>query len=359
VGARVTALLAALAALFQPPFFKAGITVPAPLQPVLGAAAALVNWLLSLADDALGLVASTLNLTDQDLTLPRIAVPVDIVMWPVACVGAVLLWAAASAGILRWWDGRATREHFRSTYTFPRLSPPRAWWGWFGMLAVPWLGFWVWWIIVSPKGLWSALAAKLDPLWNTTGNTSVYLPLLLYYVANTIVETFKAQHEVTAAIQKRSVFAEPGAYNTPPSPPPTLLEVISEGFSEMLERLGAREFRGDRAAWISAATALTAAGFILFDFDIRAVVQAALGLLALSCGVLGWVRSEGRYSRFAAAFGLLFGVAVMPAAAAWQLGVTSRMGTALLAAALGASACAFGGAEFLRRGWQAIEDAPR
>lgn len=355
VGARVAAVIAASTALFPHPVLKSGFVVPEALRAPLGWTAAFINWLLLLAGDALGLVGSSLNLTGRHVALPRISLPVEVLSWPVACVSVALLWFGVSAVILRWWENMVTDDHFRSRWTWRSCYPRRAWWAVFGLLAAAWTALWVWWIVLSPTEVWTALAERLSPLWSTAGNASLYVPFIAYHIGKALYDAVQAQIELSHKLEKRFVgLGDLGFSSLRQTNAPTLWQVMGEGFSEMLERIGRRRVNGRVSAWVAALTALAAVALVWFDLGNRAVMQAALGLVALSCGVLGWVRAEHKDGRVASVLGLLVGVAVAPTAIAWDFGLTTDVGVGLVAAGIAAAICGFWGAESLRRGWMAV-----
>jgi len=382
VLARGAAVLALSVAVFQHPKLKDGVRVPEPLQLPLGWLASFVNWLLVLAGDALGLVGSKLKLTSADLTLPHIQRPVDLLSWPVACVFLVLVWMLLSGSILSWWEKSETEGRFRENKPRSAGKPLIASWASVSVLGLAWLSFWVWWLVLSPADMWAQIGARFEPLVKSTGGGSVVWVLIGYQFIESIKKAFESQREITEQVMKRSSIQElldaenrPGSvfgkiprYNLPGMPgyvalPPqersSFLSIFGDEIKDLSKRLsGTRDFSPGVAAGIAVLLALGSLAIVVFNFHIRgAVVQAALGLVALAFGVLGWVRGTGRATRVAAAVGMVGGVVVMPWAEAINAGVGSVTGVGLLTAGLVCGACAVGAAECLRRAWAAIEHA--
>lgn len=384
VLARAAVVLALSVAVFQHPKLKDGVRVPEPLQVPLGWLASFVNWLLVLAGDALGLVGSKLKLTSADLALPHIQRPVDLLSWPVACVFLVLVWMLFSGSILGWWEKRETEARFRPHRPKSFGNPQMVSWASVSLLVLAWLSFWVWWLVLSPADMWAQIGARFGPLIKPKENGSAFwgLGVAVGWFIQAIRNSFAAQREITEQVMKGPSIQElldaedrPGStlgkiprYNLPgmpgflavaPQKRSSFLSIFGDELKDLSKRLsGTRDFSPGVAAGVAVLLALVSLAIVVFNFHIRgAVVQAALGLVALAFGVLGWVRGTGRATRVAAAVGMVGGVVVMPWAEAINAGVGSVTGVGLLTAGLVCGACAVGAAECLRRAWAAIEHA--
>ncbi len=356
VAARLAAVVALSAAAFPHPVLGGGISIPEPLRVPLGWVAAFVNWLFSFASDLPALFGSSFRLPLERL-IPKIAVPMTVVPWTIVCLAVVLLWLAASGAILRWWEALVTEDTFRSRWTWRQAYPRRAWWGAFAVLAAAWVGFWVWWIVLSPREVWTELNAKIEPLVGTAGNSWTFLvPLFVYQILNATWEAAKTTREASRERGRRlaGLLGHDLILPAEPVKPPSLMETLGDVLAEALGRLGKRRFGPRGAATVALITALASLGVVLFDFKIRGVLQAALALLALALGVLGWARAEGRWTAAAAAAGLIVGVLVMPVSAAVSAGLPTPLGVVLLTAAVVAAGCGLAGAELLRRGWKGV-----
>lgn len=384
VAARAAAVLAVSIAVFQHPVLRNGVSVPEALQVPLGWLAGFVNWVVSLVADALGLVGSKLNLTTSDVTLPQIQLPLEVLSWPVACVSLVLLWYGLSTRILSWWDSIETESRFSLSRSPGVKRPRRAWLVAVSLLAISWIGFWVWWFVLSPADLVAQLSAKLEPLGKLTGDGTVVWILGGYYVIDAFKKAYESQREFTRQIKKSDTdlgalmqgrdSSRLGPYPVPDYKvtlpglpnygdfanlseeikPQSFLSLLRDEFDDLSERLGKRQISPRFAATVAFITALVSLAIVVFDFNIRGVVQAALGLISLSFGVLGWVRGRDRGTRSAAAAGLVIGVLVMPTASAIGAGLGTVTGVGLLVAGMASAACALGAAESLRRGWAGI-----
>jgi len=389
VATRLAAIVGASSAVFQHPVVKEGVPVPGALSPWLGWMAGLVNWVISLVEDVVGIVASTLNVFEGPVNVPRLPVAVTVLSWPVLCTLIALSWYVLGSAILSRWAKAETENHFRTSGTSRAAWPRQIWWMALVVLGCLWLGFWATWLLMSPGEVWAAIAAKLKPLLNTTATTAFYvLPVvfqLVFQLVKNWLEGIKMRklvilgredierilskymekiaspslEEMVARIKDSRVkeayrrFAVMQTSGSPPNSRSTV-ELLKDECFNIVDRLGKRRFSGEVACWVALMTALSAVSIELFQFEIRTMVQGALGLASLAFGVLGWVRSRGIASRMAAGLGLVIGVAVMPAKAAWDSGLTSLAGISLLVVGVTAAVSAVIGAEFLRRGWEGV-----
>lgn len=398
IAARIVGLAVLVLGVLPHPALGRGVAVPPPLAAPLGWISRLLNWMISLVEDALGVVMTTLNLVDTPLTMPAIPLPVTRVPWAVACAIAALVWVALSAATIRKWERGDTEDVFQLQAVPRGIRPVHAWWTAFALTAAAWLGFWGWWVALSPinlvaSGIWESLGRG----FSATSGLLVYLPILVYQFVKSLAETAAAwQRQKIAHLREK---AQAG-----PLPPPlarlhpraaevvyrfpsaVLSEVRRQSFRENVTDIWdvvRDSFRAVKRALVGAAPWLVtrevgvgvACGFALFaaavslwlvqmEFSARPVVQSALGLISLGFGVYGWVRAgaatadtarEDREKKaLAAGIGLVVGVEIMPTSEAFAHGFGTLAGWSLLGAAIAAAVCALGGAEALRRAWHTI-----
>ena len=382
VGARALALVAAAHAIFPHPLLQPGLEVPRLLRPLLGAAAAFGNWLVSLVDDALTLVLTTLNLIEGPLDLPRMPVALETLSWPVACILFALLWFGSSAVVLQWWEARSAGGLLLSTKR--RDSAPRyCWWAVSGLLGVAICWFWVSWITVGGfASVWNELAPRLQVL-KLPADSAWYFGA--YFVAKAVYDTWKSMREMREkfSAEARSLTIEdlrrqPGSGPLPGLPSglpyglPSGLPSGPRGFKEnaamffdgladigrdTMKWAGKREFHPRWAAWIAMVAALAFPALAALGRAPDGVQGAAIGLVALAFGVRAWVGVESIGYRVLAAAGIAVGVGVMPAVLADAEGLGTAAGAGLLALGVAAALSGVAGAELLRRGWAQVEEA--
>jgi hypothetical protein len=384
VSARLAAFAVLGLAMFQHPFFKGGMAVPLWMQIPFGWLAGFVNWVIALAGDAISLVATKLRLIATAFAAPQIPTPVEVLSWPVACGLLAILWYILSTGILRWWEKTDTQDCYRGT---SRGGPPtRAWWTVFCALTFTWLTFWISWLLVNPADVWSQVSGRFKSFGEATGagwNRWLILLFSLYQVIQTLKKTREMQREVQRPNRNitRLLEAEAGAlpaglesslqsrlyrsalplatekesYSTWE----IIVDVVERffvGLMESLRSIGRRQdFSGGFAATISALMATAALAVVLLDLKVQGVMQAAMGLVCLSFGVLGWVRGSSRMIRLLAALGMVIGVVAMPAITAVRLGFGGVGAASLLALGAVSASCALAGAESLRQGWRGLK----
>jgi|GEM_PF-4002619 len=394
VAARLAALAVAGLALFQHPFFMSGMDLPLWLQVPVGWLAGLVNWVIALAIDAVSLVATKLRLMATAFAAPQIPTPVKVLSWPVACGLLMVLWYVLSTGILRWWEKAETQDCYRGTSR--TAHPRRAWWSAFCILTIAWLGFWITWLSVNPADVWNQVAGRFKSAGQGSENSwMVWLAFLLYQFVEGYRKSRESQRELpgwgnrsqrdiirslreaeTGAADLKSPYYLPqprdylaGYTPTEPPKPPSLWETVAEvvrGFLETLKgslhSLGERQLNwgtektpqrlsGSFAAGLSAFSATCALAVMLLHIKVQGVLQAGLGLISLSFGVLGLVRGRNRTICIFAALGIVIGVMTMPAVTALSLGFKGVAAAGLLALGALAAGCALFGAIWLRRGW--------
>jgi hypothetical protein len=391
----VTTRLAALAvvglALFQHPYFMSGRPLPLWLQIPLGWLAGLVNWVIALAGDAISLVATKLRLMATAFTAPQIPTPVEALSWPVACGVLAILWYILSTGVLRWWEKTDTQDCYRGTLC--RAHPARAWWIVFFVLMLAWLGFWISWLLVNPADVWNQVSARFNSLGQASGNQwMVWLVFFIYQVIEayrknreSLQEIYRGRNPDIARltgkaelpfgpIGRESSFTSTLYSRPPPQKPPSMWDAIKDvargvvdGLKGSLQSLGERQlnwdtaraasqrFSGSFAAGFSAFAATCGLAVVLLHIQVQGVLQAGLGLISLSFGVLGWVRGRRGWIRSCAAFGMVIGVMAMPAVTALRLGFEGVAAAGFLALGAVAAGCAWSGAERLRQGWAGLK----
>jgi hypothetical protein len=142
----------------------------------------------------------------------------------------------------------------------------------------------------------------------------------------------------------------------PQTPPGTPREMVRLALGEV-DRNGQRKFKGMIAGWLALGAALLSAAMFLFEFDFRNLMQVSLGLVVLTLGVRGWVDGP-RASTYAAAAGLVVGIAVIPVVAVMHE-LHTLWGIGLGSGGVIAAGCALMGAQCLRCGWRALEPVER
>jgi hypothetical protein len=253
-----------------------------------------------------------------------------------------------------------TADYFTSVTWSSRASRPgKIWWIPFSVVAAAWLAFWIWWLIVSPRDLWSQIGFRLKPL---SGSANNFYWVVLFFFGQVIpqllkaVKTFKTD-EFDRFERIGDHFPSPRARLADESSSlfEVLKDVVMDALTAIQEWLAARAFNPSMMSWMALGVSLAALWSLLFHWQWGGLAQSGAGLMALAGGVFGWVRARDIPTRLAAGAGLAIGVCLVPAGAGALAGFTTPAGAALLLGGITAAVCALSGAELLRRAWKIVD----